>query len=191
MCRNILRTYKSLNLNTVKETSILKPNNEDIVKLFIRNSNTLIPLLFKYYPFTHELINKHQDMAEWDKLSANKNINWTDNFIDKHAAKWEWYRTMCMNPSLPWSIAFIEKHLGKFGSKEEMSGNKGMPWSYEFINHFKDRWNWHWLTINKSINWDQKMFVDFEMWNKTIQHVNGDNLWTEEFIIKYKNNFNW
>jgi len=45
--------------------------------------------------------------------------------------------------------------------------------------------------MNESIQWTEKMFIDFNLFGHNLSHVNGNNLWTEEFILKFKDKFNW
>ncbi|TRZ65911.1 hypothetical protein D4R20_01330 [bacterium] len=151
----------------------------------------LIYWLYKSYPLPQSLISKYKEIINWEVLSGNQNITWTDDLINQYANKLDWANAICKNPSMPWSIDFIVKNLGKTLSKNEISGNRGIPWSYDLINRFKEQWNWHWLVANESIQWTERMFVDFNLFKFHISLVNGPNLWNIDFILKYKERFNW
>lgn len=163
----------------------------EIISLFSRRPKVLIDWLFKFYPHTPALIFKYHEIIDWITLSANQNIAWTEELITHYDDQLNWSEAICKNPSIPWSIDFINKNIGKQLSAMELSGNMGVPWSYDLINHFKKSWNWNWLVANESVQWTEKMVVDFNLFDNDLSHINGPNLWNLDFIFKYKEKFNW
>jgi len=167
----------------------MNTHNNELIELFKREIK-LRMWLYNYYPIPEAIITKHKSKIWWKALSSNKNINWTPEFIKRNEDSFDWIDTMWKNPSLPISIEFITNNKGKF-NLSELSNNTGTHWDYDFINEYKQEWNWHHLVINKSIQWTEKMFVDFDLFKHNLSYVNGPDLWTKEFILKYKDKFNW
>ena len=166
-------------------------SKESLLGLFLRRATLLNSWLCKYYPLTESHISSHKETIDWVSLSSNKYIKWTESFLNQFESRLEWKYALSKNPSLPWSIDFISKYSRKFGSREEISGNIGIPWNYDLLKSFQNQWNWHWLAMNKSIQWTEKMIVDFNLFDKNLSNIIDKNLWTEEFISKYKNKFSW
>ena len=165
-------------------------HKSEIIALFQRHPAKMTYWLCTYYPISEKILAKHQEKIVWSSISKNENITWTAELIARFQHKLDWF-AISSNPKLPWSIDFIEQYKHKFQDFTELSNNTGIPWSYSLLEKYSSKWNWHWLAVNQSIDWTEKMMVDFDQFDQNLSRFNGNNLWTEAFILKYKARFHW
>ena len=57
----------------------LSKSEKVITDFFINDSSLFIDLISEYYPLDKSLIDKYQDSLDWQKLSINENIIWTND----------------------------------------------------------------------------------------------------------------
>jgi len=99
--------------------------------------------------WTEKLIDKYKDKWNWKHLSLNESIIWTEKLIDKYENKWNW-NYLSVNKSLPWSIDFIRKH------KEKLSTEYNSDTLYECIfDNTGIEWSKQYiLEFNDEVNWE-------------------------------------
>lgn len=124
------------------------------------------------------------NFKEFSKLSANKYLPWSKEFIERYKIYWNW-TDLCLNEGIPWDIELI-KFFSKYvewggwypcelynGEGEVISAvggegfasgfviNEFLPWSIEFILHFEKNLDFRVLVMNDSV-WDKafKPFMD-------------------------------
>ena len=71
----------------------LSKSEKVITDFFINDSSLFIDLISEYYPLDKSLIDKYQDSLDWQKLSINENIIWTNDLIESYLGKWNWGNT--------------------------------------------------------------------------------------------------
>ena len=165
-------------------------NQMELIKFLKRSHNRFLPFVFRFYPFTKEHLSKYKDKLRWEFISENKNIKWTPQLIFQYKDMLEWEDKIWKNPSLPISIDFIDTNSFNV-NYYDLAFNKGKHWNDKFINHFKSKWNWHYILLNESIDWTQKQFVELDLFKKRISTSNGKTLWTEAFILNNMDKFDW
>ena len=153
-----------------------------LLSLYSRHPNYLLKLLYRYYPLSNEIIEKFKNEINWGVISSNQTRNWDQSFIEKFADKWNW-DSMSSNPKLPWSLSFLKAYPGKFISSSQTL-NPSLPWSFEFITQYEKNWNFHSLPLNKGIPWTQELILHPNIIDKNLYSVQGENLWTEEFLLE-------
>ncbi|HEY5937516.1 MAG TPA: TIGR02996 domain-containing protein [Kofleriaceae bacterium] len=69
----------------------------------------------QHYPLTAEAIAEHADVLDWEALSRNTKVAWTEELLERYADRWDWDALM-WNPALPWSEAFVLRYIasGRF-----------------------------------------------------------------------------
>lgn len=110
---------------------------------------------------------------DWNKLSKDTCVPWTEELIDRYVDHWEWghdkvkhneWIEICSglstNPSLPWSVKFIEKYSNKINWKH-LSMNEGIPWNLSLIKRFRKNWMWELLKWNETM-WINVFYSDLE-----------------------------
>ena len=164
-------------------------SQQALLSLFARHPNYFLKLLYRYYPLSDEIIVKFKSEVNWRAISSNAKRNWNLSFIEEFADKLNW-DSMSANPNLPWSLSFLKAYPGKFkGSIQTF--NPSLPWSFEFITKYEKFWNFHSLPLNKGIPWTQEHVLHPKIIDKNLSTVNGQNLWTEDFLIQNAEILHW
>ncbi len=172
------------------QNNIMTTNHLELINFIKRSDYRFHPFIFRFYPFTKTHLSKYKDKLWWGFISENKNINWTPQLISQYKDLFEWEDRIWKNSSLPISIDFIETNNYTI-NYYDLAFNKGTHWNDKFINHFKGKWNWHYILLNESIDWTQKLFVELDLFKKRISITNGKTLWTEAFILNNMDKFDW
>lgn len=131
--------------------------NQNLLSLFARHPKYLLRLLFTYYPISNEQIVKFKGEVKWGYLSSNTSRSWDQFFIEEYSDQLNW---------------------------DTLSGNPSLPWSYEFITKYEKFWNFYSLPLNEGIPWTQELILHPKINYKNLSTVNGQNLWTEEFLLQ-------
>ena len=137
------------------QNNIMTTNHLELINFIKRSDYRFHPFIFRFYPFTKTHLSKYKDKLWWGFISENKNINWTPQLISQYKDLFEWEDRIWKNSSLPISIDFIETNNYTI-NYYDLAFNKGTHWNDKFINHFKGKWNWHYILLNESIDWTQK-----------------------------------
>ena len=83
------------------------------------------------------------DKWNWDYLSKNEGLPWTEEFIEKYEKKWSW-AFFPKNEALPWTEEFIEKYNKKYNNSLydyynlDLLSLKGLPWSIKLIDQYSE-----------------------------------------------------
>lgn len=168
---------------------IINNNIQKLHSLFARHPNYLLRLFFSYYPLSNEQIVKFKGEVNWKYLSSNSDRNWDQEFIKEFEDMFDW-EALSANPSLPWTISFLKAFPGRFKGSIQTT-NPSLPWSYEFITKYEQIWNFYSLPLNMGIPWTQELVLHPKIIDKNLSEVNGDNLWTEEFLIQNAETLPW
>ncbi len=74
---------------------------------FIKHPSLTLKYISKYYPFTYSELNKYKNLLNWQAVSSNEQINFTDNIIRKFHRKW-WNYELIQNPKVIWNSSLIK-----------------------------------------------------------------------------------
>jgi hypothetical protein len=144
--------------------------------------------------WNNKFIKEHlNDWKNWEFLSSNEYLPWTENLIDENMEKWDWLR-LSQNQFLPWSEKFFYKYIHKWDWRA-LSSNSKLPWSHEFIDEHIDKWDWFWLSKNSGLPWSEsflKTYIRWIDWNGLSQNrvLPWKDLLTIENNFSIKNLFN-
>jgi len=115
---------------------------------------------------TPELVQFYEDEIDWDELSCNYEMHWTEALVTQYKKKINW--------------TFLSNTL--FRSKEKLENaehlkivrnlQSEMDWdslseSYlptrkEYLKEFAEHWNWENIAENDDILWTNDLFIEFE-----------------------------
>lgn len=142
----------------------------------------LITALCEHYPLNSKLLAQFEapHLLDWQNLSGNTHLLWTDELIEHYADKWDWW-LLSSNESLPWSEALIEKYETKWVwayceadprlmnrrsplSKpyKSLSANDALPWSDKLLERYAERWDWYALTYSKTLPWSENIIDKYQ-----------------------------
>lgn len=140
--------------------------------------------------WSESLIQCFHDEWHWPGLSGNTGLPWSSSFIDNFAERWDWHR-ISWNEALPWSIDLIDQYAGilYWGV---LDTNQKLPWSGDFIRRYEDFWDWAGLSMRGSPPWSVWLIDEFaDRWDWSNLSGNHSIPWTTEIIERYKKRLNW
>ena len=105
-----------------------------------------------------KLIDKYPRIWDWNLLSSNIEILWSDELLSKYEYKWNW-QILSENTSLCWSFELIEKYKN-YWDYEELARNKSILWTFELIDKYQLEWR-H-LQFNTGMLWTIDLLERFE-----------------------------
>jgi hypothetical protein len=215
---NVLaRTEKSIEL----VNKLLVKDINDLLILFKDNPRVLIRVISNYCPLSYEILDKYEDILDWDKVCENESIPWSkkiyDRFKDKLLSRiYDWSKE---NPPLtnnsfsnliPYLMITVEQRIDAelkalegtegwydFGGDYQTLWNKlskhnSLPWSEELIKKYEDRWDWSALSQNQSLPWTESLIEKYEdRWDWGALSGNESLPWSEALIEKYEDKWAW
>jgi hypothetical protein len=94
---------------------------------------------------------------EFYTLSESPAVKWTENLIEKFYHYWDWNQ-LSLNAYLPFSNDFIETFLDSW-NWSLLSGNNRIYWSKELLMNFKDRICPQTISSNSNVDWENATFI--------------------------------
>jgi len=115
--------------------------------------------------FTTQDIYDFEDQLNFNSLSYNEDVVWTQKLIETFKDRWNW---------------------------DGLSSNSSLPWSEELIAKYQDKWDPYQLCSNESIKWDIELVKQFEEiidWNGICSNRNKQ--WSIDFIKRFEKEIDW
>lgn len=127
-----------------------------------------------------------EEYINFNAIYLNRNIDWSNELLDKYADKWDWNRLM-MRP-----ITATPRNIAKYNDRydwDSFSSNWHLVLTEELINTYKDNWNWVKLSSNSNLKLNKK---DIEKYKERLC-FNGlsRNAAMVPFILAYPNDYDW
>jgi hypothetical protein len=145
-----------------------------IIEHLLRHKEFAILTISKSYPFNIKELQRYSTELNWECLSMNSNIAWTDSLFKEFEDMID-VQALGYSSSFPWSEEFIDKHIEDLfyevtpEGEVEKTGfayNRGLPWSDKFIEKYAEHWDWMWLSMNNSIPFTTELIDKFaERWD--------------------------
>lgn len=171
---------------------IFQISNNKFVKFLKRHPRFFIDMLSLRYPLPLKFIDKYELYLNWEHISANTHLEWSEDFIDKYFNRFYWTGRFCLshNSALPWSNKLVDKYKDHWDWKGiwSLSTNVGIPWNNDLISKYSTKWNWNRLSWNEGIKPDLNMVDSFkDKWNWKGLSLNKSIHNNQNIIQKYPN----
>ena len=132
-----------------------------------------------------QYINKSKSKINFDRLSSNTRINWTEEFIETNKSLLNW-RNLSTNYSLPWSRSLIEKFQA-YWDWEFLSQNSKIDWTLDLLERYDQKLDWYKISHNPHV----KFSIDYIKKNKSKINFNGLSRntkieWSNKFIEEHE-----
>jgi hypothetical protein len=182
--------------NSIAITNKLLRENErsKIIDLFCANSIFFVQSISWFYPLNDLIIDKYNDRLDFQCISANISIPWSEELIEKYKDKWNWDIGMSSNRSLPWSETFLEKYNNKWDWLG-LETNKGLIDQKWFIEKYKEKFilgeKSNNIKRNKLSENEIDNFIKYWDWDKSILSTNNLLPWSRKLILKYEDKWDW
>lgn len=132
-----------------------------------------------------DFMGKALEDAVWKTLS--REFAWNEALMEKYRDKIDW-REISNNSEVYWSISMLEK-FQRLVDWDALSGSSMKHlFTQPYLEKFEKHWNWSKLSENHYIEFTFKLvdrFADKWDWKKLINIWSTDNLYNEEFLIKF------
>ena len=92
-------THKILDCSG-RETAVVD-DETNWSSLSLNNPDLMIEIISNHSPLSMLLIKKYDYKWDWERLSRNKFLPWSETLIDLYTDKWDW-DILSGNISLPW-----------------------------------------------------------------------------------------
>ncbi len=145
-----------------------------IIRHLLRHKEFARSALSISYPFSIDELRKYSDKLEWEWISTNPNILWSEPMYNEFENKII-LEALKDNDSFPWTEEFIDKHImdffyemdEEFGvMKSDFGSNEGLPWSESFIDKYIEHWDWNQLSTNRGIPFTIDLIQKYsDKWN--------------------------
>ena len=135
----------------------MNSHKERIVKFLEEHISFFFNHLCLEYPLSEYIIEKYKNQLDWELLSSNEHLKWSDGLIGKFENYWIW-ESLSGNENLPWSDNLIIKYSNKWNWKEKenvwdccLSENKSVKWSFNVLKEYQERIDWGMISGNTEL----------------------------------------
>lgn len=119
--------------------------------------------LSREFKWNEELLTKYQGDIDWEELSSNTEMLWTASILEKFKIYINWKVLSSYAPEKLLTPKIIEQYADKW-DWHELSNNSNLELSYALLDKFADKWDWE----------------------RIINRWCGEELYTPEFLERYK-----
>ena len=133
------------------------------------------------FNWSETLLEKFQDMVDWNEISENRNIRWTVSMIQKfkNRINWDFFSSTIGEELLPENI--LETFKDKW-NWHILSSNNHVPLSYELLDKYADLWDWGEIIDRYCNNFFEGQGIEF--YERYKDHIPAakllnSNLWAE------------
>ena len=127
-------------------------NNTQIISFLLKYPNYFLGALSSHYPLSVNQLRRNKNILDWNKISANENINWSLDILN------EFHDTINWGSLTTNSGAFVNKKLLEifedkidwYGNDnfygDSITANEGIYWDKETIEKYQDKINFEKLS---------------------------------------------
>lgn len=119
--------------------------------------------LSREFKWNEELLRKYRSEIDWEELSGNTEMLWTASILENFKNYIDWKGLSIYAPSGLLTPKIIEQFADRW-DWHELSDNSNLKLSYALLDKFADKWDWE----------------------RIINRWRGDELYTPDFLERYK-----
>ena len=136
--------------------------------------------------FGDAIVSQELNKEAWKKLS--RKFKWNEELLRKYRSEIDW-KELSSNTEMLWTASILE-YFKNYINWKELSGNAPEKLlTLKIIEQFADKWDWHELSNNYNLKLSFALldkFADKWDWERIINHWCGEELYTPEFLERYK-----
>lgn len=133
------------------------------------------------FNWSESLLEKYQDKLDWSLVSGNNNIRWTIPMIEKFQKKLDWDKLSETLDEDELTETMIETFKNKW-NWHELSGNNSVNLTHELLEKYADQWDWEQIIGRYGRNIYDDNGIDFYERYKDyipVSKLQGTYLWRE------------
>ena len=127
-----------------------------------------------------------EEYINFNAIYLNRNIDWSNELLDKYADKWDW-KDLMMQP-----ITAKPRNIAKYNDRYDwgsFSSNRHLVLTEELIDAYKDNWNWVKLSSNSYLKLNKKGIEKYK--ERLCFNGLSRNAAMVPFILAYPNDYDW
>jgi hypothetical protein len=136
--------------------------------------------------FGDAIVSQELNKEAWKKLS--REFKWNEELLRKYRSEIDW-KELSENTEMLWTASIIESFKDYIDWKTlSICANEKLL-TAKIIEQFADRWDWHELSDNNSLKLSYALldkFADKWDWKRIINRWLGEELYTPDFLERYK-----
>lgn len=175
-----------------KASTNLRPSSEEL-RLFDTLLQAPAPgkeWIEYYYPLNNELLDKYGSTLDWDNISSNQALPWTEKLISKYEERWNW-KCLCSNNGVLWNDELVLRFEDKI-EWANLAGIKPFPTSVYLLEKMNRNIDPHLLQQNITVRWTNSLTDKFEDLVAPDRLSDSTHVaWSMELIEKYTDQWDW
>lgn len=185
---------KNWDWQVLSENENAEISNELILELKNKNWNWQVLSKRKNIEFSNEMLLQLLEKDwDWHYLSENANLEFNAEFIEKTKAKsWNW-KLVSRHKSFSPSVEILTLTKDYDLDWQYISKHSDLNPTKEILAKFANKWNWHSITENPQINFDDIDFLErfADKWNWRLICESGKLALNNQILNKFKTHLDW
>lgn len=127
-----------------------------------------------------------EEYINFNAIYLNRNIDWSNELLDKYADKWDW------NDLMYEAIVAHSRNINKYIEKynwDKFSSNRHITFTEELIDTYLEKWNWTKICKNPKLKLNKRLLEKYK--DKICFTELSKNEAMVPFILAYPNDYNW
>ena len=136
--------------------------------------------------FGDAIVSQELNKEAWKQLS--REFKWNEELLLKYRAEIDW-DALSNNIDMLWTVSILDKFKHNINWSELSDCAPENLLTPKIIERFADRWDWHCLSDNYNLKLTFALldrFVDKWDWKIIINRLFGKEIYTPEFLERYK-----
>ncbi|TQO38693.1 hypothetical protein GQ41_3353 [Arenibacter algicola] len=141
---------------------------------------------FKGIELNLSFFKKYEDYIKFQNTQLNKNIDWSNQLLDRYADRWEWEWLMMR------AIVASPRNIAKYKDRydwDKLSSNRHLKLTEDLLDTYLENWNWIKLSSNSSLVLDKRSIEKYK--DQLCFNGLSRNPSMVPFILAYPNNYDW
>ena len=167
---------------------------------FQRHGRYFREALFRYYPFTSDILSSYdcKDVLDWKLISDNRFIQWTKTLIGNFSGALD-LKTLSGNPSVAWDSDLVQDYEHWVSNRFEswlpwdvLSANPNLKLTTEIIQQHADEIDWKRackFLDNDLLNFMFREYPDLLEWSSVSRSERLN--WDEKLIDQFQEFWDW
>lgn len=165
----------------------------------LKNSEWVRRYLLRRYPLSLYLIEKYIGNVDWQRLSENREIDYTEEFCLKHKVRIDWESFNPMKSSIfkgegrdARLISFLDKFKDKINWNAVSIGLNQPENAEKVLLYFEDYWVWELISVNEDLFWELALLRRFKYkldWKSLC--YNSQIEWEYEWMLELEDYIDW
>ena len=136
--------------------------------------------------FGDAIVSQELNKEAWRQLS--REFKWNEELLRRYRGEIDW-ETLSENAAMLWTASILENFKNYIGWKALSGIAPERLLTPKIIEKFADKWDWHEMSDNSNLKLSYAMldkFADKWDWERIINRWRSDELYTLDFLERYK-----